>query len=221
MRKLIKNKIYNIFKKLDLDNPLEFARTILTPLCKEKLNYNIVNCKDCESCFGCNKKQAIGNPNANVLIIDDNATDNEEIDNYMIDIIEAAGLPLNDVFIINSISCILKRTFHGEEIIRNATHKECKNCKYFVDHAIDFVKPRVIIIMGASGLSMYKKDVTLEQVAGTYIEVKGIKTMVTYSAKSLFTMLENMEEEDVNEIAEITLSHVANVAQYVNNLERR
>lgn len=218
---MIKNKIYNIFKKLNLDNPLEFARTILAPLCKEKLNYNIVNCKDCNSCYGFNKKQAQGNPNANVLIIDDNATDNDEIHNYMIDILEASGLNLNDIFIINSISCILKKNFHGEEIIRNATYKECQNCKYFVDHAIDFVKPRVIIIMGASGLSMYKKDVTLEEVAGTYIEVKGIKTMVTYSAKGLFTMLENMDEDEVNETAETVLSHVTNVVQYVNNLERR
>lgn len=221
MRKLIRNKIYNIFKKLDLDNPLEFARTILAPLCKEKLNHNIVNCKDCNSCDKFERKQAIGNPNANILIIDDNATDNEEIDNYMLDIIEAAGLSLDDVFIINSISCVLKRTFHGEEIIRNATHKESKNCKYFVDHAIDFVKPRAIIIMGASGLSMYNKDVTLEQAAGTYIDVKGIKAIVTYSAKGLFTMLENMNEEEVNEIAETVLSHVSNVAQYIDNLERR
>lgn len=218
---MIKKKIYNIFKKLDLDNPLEFARTILAPLCKEKLNYNIANCKDCKTCCDFKRKEAIGNPNANILIIDDNATDDKAIDDYTMNIIEAAGLSLKDVFIVNSISCILKRTFHGEEIIRNATHKESKNCKYFVDHAIDFVKPRVIIIMGASGLAMYNKDVTLEQVVGSYIEVKGIKTMVTYSAKGLFTMLENMEEDEVNDIAENVLTHVASAAHYVDNLERR
>ena len=218
---MIKQKIYNTFKRLDLDNPLEFARTIVAPLCKEKLNNNILNCKDCASCNNFKRKQAIGNPNANILIINDNATDNEEIDEYMMNIFEAADLSLNDIFIINSISCVLKRDFHGEQIIRNANHKEAKNCKYFVDHAIDFVKPRVIIVMGASGLSMYKKDVTLEEIAGSYIEVKGIKTMVTYSAKGLFTMLENMDEEEVNEIAQETLSHVVNAKTYVDNLERR
>lgn len=218
---MIKQKIYNTFKRLDLDNPLEFARTIVAPLCKEKLNHNILNCKDCASCSNFERKEAIGNPNANILIINDNATGNDDIDDYMMNIFEAAELSLNDIFIINSISCVLKRDFHGEEIIRNANHKEAKNCKYFVDHAIDFVKPRVIIIMGASGLSMYKKDVTLEEIAGNYIEVKGIKTMVTYSAKGLFTMLENMDEEEVNEIAEETLSHVINAKTYVDNLERR
>ena len=218
---MIRNKIYNTFKRLDLDNPLEFARTIVAPLCKEKLNQNILNCTDCNSCSNFEKKEAKGNPNANILVINDNATDNEEIDEYMMNIFEAAGLSLKDIFVINSISCVLKRNFHGEEIIRNANHKEAKNCKYFVDHAIDFVKPRVIIIMGASGLSMYNKDVTLEQVAGSYIEVKGIKTMVTYSAKGLFTMLENIDEEEVNEIAEQTLAHVINAKTYVDNLERR
>ena len=218
---MVQNKIYTLFKRMDLDNPLEYARKILAPLCKEKLNQNILNCKDCNACQNSERKLTMGNPNANILIINDNATDNKEIDDYMMNIIETAGLSLKDVFIINSISCVLKRNFHGEEIIRNASPKEAKNCKYFVDHAIDFVKPRVIIIMGASGLSMYNKDVTLEQVAGTYIDVKGIRTMVTYSAKGLFTMLENMDEDEVNDIAETVLQHVVNAKAYIDNLERR
>ena len=94
---MIKQKIYNTFKRLDLDNPLEFARTIVAPLCKEKLNNNILNCKDYASCNNFKRKQAIGNPNANILIINDNATDNEEIDAYMMNIFEAADLSLNDI----------------------------------------------------------------------------------------------------------------------------
>ena len=73
---MIRNKIYNTFKRLDLDNPLEFARTIVAPLCKEKLNQNILNCTDCNSCSNFEKKEAKGNPNANILVINDNTTDN-------------------------------------------------------------------------------------------------------------------------------------------------
>ena len=53
---MIRQKIFNIFKKLNLDNPLEFARRILTPLCKDKLSEHIVNCKECRTCNKCDKK---------------------------------------------------------------------------------------------------------------------------------------------------------------------
>ena len=80
---MIRQKIFNIFKKLNLDNPLEFARRILAPLCKDKLSEHITNCKECRTCKNCDKKLPWGNPDANILIINDNATDNEEINDYI------------------------------------------------------------------------------------------------------------------------------------------
>lgn len=210
-----------MFKKLNLDNPLEFARRILAPLCNEKLKEHITVCSECRTCNGCDKKIPMGNPDANILIINDNATDNEEVNDYTMNILETAGIDLKDIYLINSVSCILKRDFNGESIIRLPNRKELKNCKYFVDYAIDFVKPRVIILMGATSLSMYRSDLTLEEIKGQYIEVNGIKTMVTYSAKDLFSMLEYYSEEEVYKTAEQVAEDVANAKAYLNNLERR
>ena len=218
---MIKQKIYNIFKRLNLDNPLEFARRILAPLCKEKLDEHITSCKECRTCGNCEKVLPMGNPDANILIINDNATDNEEVNDYTMNILETAGINLKDVYLINSVSCILKRDFNGESIVRLPNRQELKNCKYFVDYAIDFVKPRVIILMGATSLSMYRNDLTLEEVKGQYIEVNGIKTMVTYSAKDLFSMLEYYSEDEVYKTAEQVAEDVANAKAYLNNLERR
>ena len=47
---MIEKKIYKLFKNLNLDNPLDFARKIVAPLCKEKLNEHISACKDCNTC---------------------------------------------------------------------------------------------------------------------------------------------------------------------------
>lgn len=218
---MIRQKIFNIFKKLNLDNPLEFARRILTPLCKDKLSEHIVNCKECRTCNKCDKKLPWGNPDANILIINDNATDNEEINNYTMNILETAGLDMKDIFVVNAVSCILKRDFNGESLIRLPNRQEVKNCKHFVNYAIDFVKPRVIILMGATGLTMFRPDLSVEEVKGQYIDVNGIKTIVTYSAKDLFSMLEYYDENEVYKIAEQVAEDVASAKTYIDNLERR
>lgn len=218
---MIRKKIFNIFESLNLDNPLEFARKVLAPLCKKKIEEHITACKDCKTCSNCEKRLPFGNPDANILIIYDNATDNEEINDYTMNIIETAGIDMKDVYMINSVSCILKREFNGEAMVRLPNRQELKNCKYFIDFAIDFVKPRVIILMGATSLSMFRNDITLEEVKGQYIDVNGVKAMVTYSAKDLFSMLEYYNEDEVYQKAEQVAEDVANTKAYLSNLERR
>ena len=75
--------------------------------------------------------------------------------------------------------------------------------------------------MGATSLSMYRSDITLEEIKGQYIEVNGVKAMVTYSAKDLFSMLEYYSEDEVYQTAEQVAEDVANTLQYLKSLERR
>ena len=215
----MKERILKLIRKLDPSNPLEFTRELVAPLCKDKLNQLILECNDCKTCKNYEKKIAIGNPNANYLIINDNATDNEAINDYLNSILETAEIPLNDVFIINSVSCILKKTFHDEEIIRLPNRNEVNNCKHFVNYAIDFVKPRVIICMGATSLAMYRNDVTIDDVKGQFIEINGIKTLVTHSCKDLFVMLENYEQEEVDKVADNVLQDVISAKRYIETLK--
>ena len=215
----MRERILKLIRKLDPSNPLEFTRELVAPLCKDKLNQLILECNDCKTCKNYEKKIAIGNPNANYLIINDNATDNEAINDYLNSILEAAEIPLNDVFIINSVSCILKKTFHDEEIIRLPNRNEVNNCKHFVNYAIDFVKPRVIICMGATSLAMYRNDVTIDDIKGQFIDINGIKTLVTHSCKDLFVMLENYEQEEVDKVADNVLQDVISAKRYIETLK--
>ena len=216
----MKERILKLIRKLDPSNPLEFTRELVAPLCKDKLNQLILECNDCKTCKNYEKKIAIGNPNANYLIINDNATDNEAINDYLNSILEAAEIPLNDVFIINSVSCILKKTFHDEEIIRLPNRNEANNCKYFVKYAIDFVKPRIIICMGATSLAIFKNDVTIEDIKGQFIDINGFKAIVTHSAKDVFTMAEFYTEDEINEYANNIVEDLIKAKEYVDSLRR-
>lgn len=219
---MIKKKLLNIITKLNLDNPLEFIRELIAPLCKEKLNEHIMNCHDCSTCKNCEKQIAKGNPNANYLIINDNATDDEDINNYLYSILEAAEIPLDDIFIINSISCILKRTFGDETIIRLPNRIEANNCKYFVDYALKFVNPRVIICMGATSLAMYRNDITIEDVKGQFININGYKTLVTNSAKDMFMLADTntYTEDELTDIANNVALDVNKAKQYIDSISR-
>ena len=212
-------KILNLIRQLNLDNPLEYTRNLVAPLCMDKLNDYILECNDCKTCKNCEKKIAIGNPNANYLIINDNATDNEEINNYLNTLIDAAEIPKNDVFVINSISCVLKKKFNDEEIIRLPNRNEIKNCKHFVNYAIDFVKPRVIISMGATSLAMFNSNDTIENMKGKFTEINGIKAIITNSCKDLFTMLDTCSEEEVEGMANDILQNIINAKKYIETLE--
>ena len=217
---MIRQRILKLFRKLNLSNPLEYARELLAPLCKEKLDEMILECKDCKTCSNCNKKITIGSPNANYLIINDNATDNEEINEYLKDIIRVAEIPEDDVFIINSISCVLKKTFGDETIIRLPTRSEAMNCKHFVDYAIRFVNPRVIICMGATSLAMYRNDISVEDVKGKFININGYKAIVTHSVKDLFGFTEYYSENQVEEITESVLNDVIEAKRYIDTLRK-
>lgn len=218
----MRNKIYNMFRKLNLDNPLEFARKLLAPLCKNKLDEHILACKDCKTAKDCKRILPKGNPDANILIIDDNATDDEEINGYTLSLLETSGLTLNDVFIINSVSCVLKRDFNSESIIRLPNRQESKNCKYFVDYAIEFVKPRYIIVLGATGHDQFKSNEYFLNISGCNREpIKGIPTAVTYSSKDIFSMLEYEEEEKINDAANEIVTTFTTAKEYIDSLERR
>lgn len=217
---MLRKRILKLISKLNLDNPLEYVRELVAPLCKEKLNEHIMNCKDCRTCKNYDKRLAIGNPNANYLVINDNATDNEEVNNYLNSLLDAAGIPMNDVFIINSISCILKKQFDDETIIRLPNRNEANNCKHFVNYAIDFVSPRVIICMGATSLALFRNDVTIEEVKGQFININGYKAIVTNSAKDLFTLSEHYTEEEVDELANSVVNDIALANEYIDSLRR-
>jgi DNA polymerase len=213
----VKNKLLSIIKQIDADNPLEMLRQISAPLNMEKLNQLITNCNDCNTSTG-NKKFAYGNPNANIMIITNVATNDINVTDYFNDLLDIAEVDRRDVFFINAVSCVCDREKQGIRVDRTPSINEVKNCKYFVDYAIDFVKPRIIISMGATSLSMYMPQTTLQDEVGNIINFNGIKTIVTYSVKDIFEMSRWQSEEDNQGTANEVLNALIRAKEYIDSI---
>jgi uracil-DNA glycosylase family 4 len=213
----VKNKLLSIIKQIDADNPLEMLRQISAPLNMEKLNQLISNCDDCKTSTG-NKKFAYGNPDANIMIITNVATDDESVNDYFNDLMDIAEIDKKEIFFVNAVSCVCDREKQGTRIDRTPNINEVKNCKYFVDYAIDFVKPRIIISMGATSLSMYMPQTTLQDEIGKTLNFNGVKTIVTYSVKDIFEMARWQSEEDNQGIADEVLNALVRAKEYIDSI---
>ena len=201
------------------DNPLESARKIVAPFCKDRLNEYILNCKDCKTCSN-NKVLASGNPDANILIIADNATEKEEVNSFFNELLDYSNIDKKDIFIIHSVSCICKRKDKNEYIERIPSIEEAKNCKYFINYAIQFIRPRIIISMGATALNQYIPNSNLIQNIDKMYEYNGIPTIITYSSSDLFKLSEIKSEKESEELVNTVINAFNKAQKYINNKRR-
>ena len=123
-------KIYNLVKEEDPDNPLDYVHGIVKDMCIDKMNSYILNCNKCSKICDCNKTTAYGNSDACVLIIGESgsleqqdksynfpydSTDFEDINNNMpfandagdilFKVLDNLNINKNNIFFINSINC--------------------------------------------------------------------------------------------------------------------
>ena len=193
------------------DNPLETARVILAPYNHKKVNDLISNCMLCNN--NCEKQLTYGNSNANILIISDSATDIPEYANYFKFLLDESNIDQNDIFVVNAVNCVCKRSDGNERI---PTFKELSNCKRYSEFVIDFVKPKVIISMGATALNQFTPDnVNILENINKNTCYKGIHTIITYSVRDLFNFVDFDEpiDDKINEVIE----SFNKAQQFINN----
>ena len=210
----------NLFEDLiRSDNPLESARLVVAPYCKQKLQRYILECNKCNLQF--EKKVCFGNANANILIINDIATDNTDLENYFQYILDNSNIDQSDLFIINSVSCVCKRKEKDKYVPVLPTYEVVKECKHFVDYAVKFVNPRIIIVMGATALNQYcLQDVELEKWVDENPKCYfyNTPTIVTYSINKVFE-LTNYNKELAKEKLHHIVSTLDNSQQYINSIK--
>lgn len=203
------------------DNPLESARKLVAPICKDKLNKYILNCKDCSSCCNNKKSLASGNPDANILIIADNATNKEDVNKLFTDMLDYSSINTNDVFIINSVSCICQRKDKDKYIERLPSLEEAKNCKYFIDYAIQFIRPRIIVSMGATALNQYIPNTNLAKNINKTYKYNGIPSIITYSANDLYLLSNMLTEEETQNAVDLVIEALDKAQEYINNKKQK
>ena len=203
-------------KRVNPDNPLEYCRQIIAPFAIEKLNGIINSCTVCKTACHKNKRLCYGNPNANFMLVTDHATNNNDVYEYLDNILQQAGIALNDIFYINSVNCINTRAFGDAEIVRSPSSTETNNCKLFIKHAIDIVKPRMIILMGASSLNVFDKNSCLVEEINNWKHIYGIPVITTFSAQDIFAFSQIMDEDMVQEKASTLLNDLLKANMYLH-----
>lgn len=199
------------------DNPLESARKLLAPACMNKLNQYIIDCNDCKTCTNSKRILARGNPDANILIIAGNATNKEDVNDFFDELLDYSDINKNDVFIIHSVSCVCTRNDKGEEVERLSSINESKNCKYFTDYVLQFVRPRIIVSMGATALNQYLPNSILKEYIGKIVNFNGIPAIITYSASDLFLLAEYIDEDELQKLTDNTVEYLDMAQKYIND----
>ena len=209
--------MYSLNDILNTDNPLEAFRILHGDLLVNKLNLLIKECGDC--CTNYQKQYYYGNSNANILIINDNATNDKDIIDYFNTLLEMSEINTDDIFIVNSVSCVTTRKDKGIEIQRIPSKKECNNCKCFINQAIKIVNPRIIISLGATALNQFIPGSNLLEYINTNQVFNGIPTLINYSVKDLFDLTAYKTEDEIQEISCSILETFNEAAKYIQSIK--
>ena len=97
------------------DNPLETARVLLAPYNMQTLNTKVNACTLCSNKN--NKEMSYGNPNANILIITDYATDIQEYKNLFKDLLNRSNIVQSDIFVTPSVRCICREVIMNTDCL--------------------------------------------------------------------------------------------------------
>lgn len=211
--------MYSLNDILNTDNPLEAFRILHGDLLVNKLNLLIKDCGDC--CTNYQKQYYYGNSNANILIINDNATNDKDIIDYFNTLLEMSEIDTDDIFVVNSVSCVTTRKDKGIEIQRIPSKKECNNCKCFINQAIKIVNPRIIISLGATALNQFIPGSNLLEYINTKQVFNGIPTLINYSVKDLFDLTAYKTEDEIQEISCSILETFNEAAKYIESIKEK
>lgn len=185
-------KILELVKEADPDNPLEYVRNIVKEFAREKLDRYILECKDCPI-HPSTKTLTYGSTDASVMIVSDYvlADQNQkggttypfvgsEAYQILYKTLDFYGLNPGAFFYINAVNCCPTSVRSGEEFVRIPKREEERNCRIFLDYAIQMIQPVFLIILGNIALNHFMKDSILH-VRGKLIQAKGIPAIATYS----------------------------------------
>ena len=208
--------MYDLNDILSTDNPLDTFRILHGDILVDKLNNLIISCNDCKTNY--EKQLYHGNSNANVLIINDSATNNQDIIDYYNELLKMSELDLNDIFTVNAVSCITTRKDRDNIIQRIPSRKECNNCKCFLNQAIKIVNPRIIISLGAVALNQFVPNSNLLDYINTKQVFNGIPTLINYSVKDLFDLTAYKSEQEIENISCSILDTFNEAARYIESI---
>ena len=209
---MIDQQIKRLIRIRNPSDPLQYAHDLVRDIAYEKLCDTIKHCQDCPIHEGV-RTLPKGRIDAPVMVVSEAATYTQQ--NLNTDFVQAAsqkhslfeaflgryGIDQDNVFYVNTINCFPSRiNEQGETVSRTPTVQEVTNCQLFVDYAISLVQPKLIIVLGAVALNIFKKKVAISQERGQLFEINRTLAMATYHPDYFNKIADKKDPELVDEL---------------------
>ncbi len=155
----------------------------------EELSDSIKDCKKCGLCEGrTNIVIGVGEHNTNIMLIGEGPGADED----------AQGIPF-----VGKAGQLMNQAFAGLEIDRNKlyianvvkcrppqnrvpTKEEANSCKEYLDAQISLIKPKIIVLLGATALqNVLGEEYKITSARGKWIEKDGISYLPTWHPAAL------------------------------------
>ena len=174
--------------KAPLLAPVPIHSGVIPPLVWDKSQFtnlieSVSNCTKCELCKSrTNPVFGEGNPNSELMIIGEGPGRDEDEQGrpfvgrsgqLLTKMLQAMGFERSDVFIANIVKC-------RPPANRVPTPVEAQTCLPYLIDQIDIIKPKVLLLLGATPLKYILDLVGITKLHGTWHEFHGIKTIPSF-----------------------------------------
>lgn len=126
----------------------------------EDLETALQKCRRCRLCETATQAvPGIGRQSAKLMIVGEQPGDREDLEgrpfvgpagSLLTKIIEEVGLPRENVYLTNAVKHFKFSVSGKKRIHQNPNRSEIDHCRWWLDQEIEFVKPKVILALGAS-----------------------------------------------------------------------
>lgn len=201
-------RILDLIKQEDPENPLQYVRSLVKDYASEKLASQIKACQDCSICSNV-KTLHHGNTNATIMFIGSTPeTDGESelalfdgessvILNKVID--DILMINRDELFFANAVNCWPYKQTGPDKTQRVPTKQELNNCFVFINHLIEIVQPLAIVLLGSVALNAFEPTKAITKDRGQWLSIKGIPTVATFHPDYFLKVAGKKDEELVEQ----------------------
>lgn len=221
----IEERILQLVKLQDPQNPLAYVQDIVRDYAIEKLALAMDACEECVPKDEMRSKMH-GNVRAPIMVISDKPTREQLENGYTAPLEGTEGLnmlnklwdyfnvPDEKLFYINAVNFAPFKDVNGDKIDRIPSKTEIDACSPFLFHAIDIVRPKVILLLGPIVSNIFKQE-AFSKVRGEWIIARGIPAMPTYHPNTLVDYEDKLDEDSLQDKKDEFVFDVENLVNYL------
>lgn len=169
----------------------------------------------------------VGNPKAELMFVGEAPGADEDAQGepfvgragqLLTKIIQAMGFRREDVYIANVLKCRPNMP-PGASGNRKPTPEEMSTCLPWLERQIDFIKPRVMVALGATAVEgLLGAAAPVSKVRGRWLDFRGIPVMATYHPAYL---LRNQSISEKRKVWEDMLQVLERLGRPINEKQRK